>query len=75
MNIAEEPEHGKMTNEEVNPMQPEEEHELKHPLKHNTDQIASLDARSTFNSMNGKELLVNAMGAVQPIASRTNVGQ
>ena len=37
VNITEEPECDKMTNEEVNPMQPEEECELKHPLKHDAD--------------------------------------
>ena len=75
VNVAEEPECDEVTNKQINPMQPEEEHELKHLLKCNADQIALLDAGSTFNSMNNEEPLINFMEAVQPIVSRTNVGQ
>ena len=75
VNVTEEPEHDEVTNKEIDPTQPEEEHELKHPLKHNTDQIMSLDRGSTFNSMNNEESPINVMDAVQPITPRTNVGQ
>ena len=75
MNTTEEPECGKMTSEEVNPTQPEGGCELKHPLRHDTDQIALLDMGSTFNSTNDRELMVNVIEAAHPITSRTNVGQ
>ena len=64
-----------MPNKEIDRTQPEPQCKLKHTLRQNTNRIALLDTRSTFNLTNDEELITNVMEATWPIASRMNVGQ
>ena len=51
---------------------PEDEHESVSILTQNADNIGPPDTGSTFDSTNNKQLLINPIMAMTPIASRTD---
>ena len=64
-----------MNDEKVDMTQLEEAFEPRQISKCDTDGITLLDTGSTFNSTNNEESLANMINTLQPMVSRTNVGQ